>query len=276
MSPWPSSGQPLVRRVVLLAVLWAVAFPGGAKAQGPAVVEITGASRVEFEEATGVWTAEGQPVTVTRGRTVLRASRIRYDQRARVVAAEGGAELTEPGISLAADAAELRLTDDRVRATGRVKVVSTREDPPVEVRAVEIDGILRTRTFTAAGDVSLTRGDATLSGRRLDYDDATRIAVATGDPAARFREAVVTAETITLAIEQETLRAEGAATVRRGELTGGARRVEVRSREGTIRLVGDAQLTRGPDRVTADEIQAALDGSRIVTRGGSRVVVTPR
>ena len=276
MSPWPSSGQRLVRGVVLLAVLWAVAFPGGAEAQGPAVVEITGASRVEFEEATGVWTAEGQPVTVTRGRTVLRASRIRYDQRARVVAAEGGAEVTEPGISLAADAAELRLTDDRVRATGRVKVVSTREDPPVEVRAAEMDGVLRTRTFTAAGDVSLTRGDATLSGRRLDYDDATRIAVATGDPAARFREAVVTAETITLAIEQETLRAEGAATVRRGELTGRARRVEVRSREGTIRLVGDAQLTRGPDRVTADEIQAALDGSRIVTRGGSRVVVTPR
>jgi len=276
VSPWPSSGQRLVRGVVLLAVLWAVAFPGGAEAQGPAVVEITGASRVEFEEATGVWTAEGQPVTVTRGRTVLRASRIRYDQRARVVAAEGGAEVTEPGISLAADAAELRLTDDRVRATGRVKVVSTREDPPVEVRAVEMDGVLRTRTFTAAGDVSLTRGDATLSGRRLDYDDATQIAVATGDPAARFREAVVTAGTITLVIDEETLRAEGAATVRRGELTGGARRVEVRSREGTIRLVGDAQLTRGPDRVTADEIQAALDGSRIVTRGGSRVVVTPR
>ncbi len=276
MSPWPSSGQRLVGWVVLLAVLWAVVFPGGADAQAPAVVEITAASRVEFEEATGVWTAEGQPVTVTRGRTLLRAPRIRYDQRARVVTAEGGVELTEPGISLAADAAELRLTDDRVRATGRVRVVSTREDLPVEVRALEMDGVLRTRTFTATGDVSLTRGDAMLSGRRLDYDDTTRIAVATGEPAARFREAVVTAETITLVIEQETLRAEGAATVRRGELTGGARRVEVRSREGTIRLVGDAQLARGSDRVTADEIQAALDGSRIVARGGSRVVVTPR
>ena len=262
--------------MVLLAVLWAVVFPGGVDAQAPAVVEITGASRVEFEEATGVWTVEGQPVTVTRGRTLLRAPRIRYDQRARVVAAEGGVELTEPGISMAADAAELRLADDRVRATGRVKVVSTRDESPVEVRAVQVDGVLRTRTFTATGDVSLTRGDATLSGRRLDYDDATRIAVASGEPAARFREAVVTAETITLVIEQESLRAEGSATVRRGELTGGARRVEVRSREGTIRLVGDAQLARGRDRVTADEIQAALDGSRIVTRGSSRVVVTPR
>jgi len=138
-----------------------------------------------------------------------------------------------------------------------------------------VNGVLQTRTFTAAGDVSLIRGDATLSGRRLDYDDTTRVAVATGEPTARFKDAVVAAEIITLLLEQETLRAEGTATVRRGELTGTARRVEVRAREGTIRLIGDAQLMRGRDRVTADEIQAALDGSRIVTRGGSRVVVTP-
>ena len=264
-----------MRRLVLLVLAWAMALPTGAGAQGPAVVEITGASRAEFEEATGIWIAEGRPVTVTRGQTVLRASRVRYDQRARVVTADGGVELAEPGIILSADAAELRFTDERVRATGRVKVVSTRVDPPVELRALQVDGVLQARTFTAAGDVSLVQGDATLSGRRLDYDDATRVAVATGEPTARFKDAVVAAEIITLLLEQETLSAEGAATVRRGELTGSARRVEVRAREGTIRLTGDAQLTRGRDRVTADEIQAALDGSRIVTRGGSRVVVTP-
>lgn len=275
MSRWPSSRQSLVRRVVLLVLAWAMAVPASAGAQGSAAVEITGASRVEFEEATGVWIAEGQPVTITRGQTVLRASRVRYDQRARVVTAEGDVELGEPGISLSADAAELRFVDERVRATGRVKVVSTRVDPPVELRALQVDGVLQTRTFTAVGDVSLVRGDATLSGRRLDYDDTTRVAVATGEPTARFKDAVVAAEIITLLLEQETLRAEGTARVRRGELTGTARRVEVRGREGTIRLIGDAQLMRGRDRVTADEIQAALDGSRIVTRGGSRVVVTP-
>jgi lipopolysaccharide export system protein LptA len=266
--------------ILTLAVVWALArtlaFPAGAAVQAPSVVEITGASRAEFDEATGVWTVEGQPATVTRGRTVLRAPRIRYDQRSRIVTADGGAELTEPGIRLAAETAEYRLSDEQIRAAGQVRIVSTREAPPVEVRALEVQGVLPARRFVAAGDVVLVRGDAQLSGRRLDYDDAARVAVATGAPAARVREAVLTAEVITVHLVPEVLQAEGAAVVRRGELTGSAQRVEIRAREDTVSLIGGAQLVRGRDRATAQEIQAALDGSRVVARGGAQVVVGSR
>lgn len=264
---------------VAWSLIWAavVVAPAGAQAPpaGPQVVDIAGASYIEFDEAAGIVKAEGRPVIVTRGRTVLRGLRVRYDQRERVVAAEGGVELTEPGVVLSADSAELRLTDDRVRATGSVKVVSTREDQVAELRAAEAEVFLRTRRFTATGGVSLVRGEATLSGRRLDYDDAARVAVVTGEPVARLKEATMTAEIITFLLEQEILRGEGSAQVRRADLAGSARRVEVRSREGIMRLIGDALLVRGRDRLTAAEIEAALDGSRVVTRGNSRAVITP-
>lgn len=279
MSPLPSRRLPPVRHAIIWALVWAAVGPAPAAAQAPApepqVIEITGASYVEFDEATGMWKAEGQPVAVTRGRTVLRAPRVRYDQRAGVVAAEGGIELADRGIVVSGDTADLRLAEDRVRAAGNVKIVSAREAPPTEMRAPEADGSLRTRRFSATGGVSLVRGDATLTGRRLDYDDAARVAVVTGEPAARFREASLTAEIVTLLLEQEMLRGEGSAQVRRGELSGSARRVEVRSRDSVVRLIGEALLVRGRDRVTAEEIEAALDGSRITTRGSSRVVVTP-
>lgn len=257
------------------ALAWTLALPAGAVAQAPSVVEITGASRAEFDEATGVWTVEGQPATVTRGRAVLRAPRIRYDQRSQIVTADGGADLTEPGIRLAAETAEYRFSDERVRATGQVRIVSTREGPPVEVRAIEVEGVLPARRFMATGDVVLVRGDAQLSSRRLDYDDAARVAVATGAPAARLRDAVLTAEVITVLLGPEVLQAEGAAMLRRGELTGSARRIEIRAREDTASLIGAARLVRGRDRTTAQEIVAALDGSRVVARGSAQVVVSP-
>lgn len=272
MSRWISSGC-----VWIGALVAAVAPPASVVAQAPAaaVVEITGASRLEFDEATGSWTAEGPVVTVTWRRAVLRASRVRYDQRARIVVAEGGVEITDPGTTLSGDAVELRLADDHVRATGAVRIVSTREAPPVELRARQVEGVLGLRTLTAAGDVALVRADTSLTGRRLDYDDAARTAVATGEPAARYRDATLTAEVVTLLLGPQVLRADGAAVLRRGELAGSARHVEVHARDNTVRLAGEAVLTRGRDRATADEIQASLDGSRIVLRGGSRIVVTP-
>jgi hypothetical protein len=236
---------------------------------------MTGALRVDIDEAAGTWTAEGQPVIVTRGRVVLRAPRIRYDLRARVVTASGGIQVTEAGLTVSGDAAEIRLADDWLRVSGDVRVVNAREDPPAELRASELEAALRTRRLSATGGVSLVRGAAALTGQRLDYDDATRVAIVTGEPVARFMRATLTAGSIALLLEPEILRGEGAAQIRRGDLAGGARRIDVRSREGHLRHMGEAVLVRGRDRLTAGEIDAALDGSRIVARGSARVVVTP-
>lgn len=268
------------RAALAVALLWSLTVHATASAQAPppprpSPIEIDGATYVEFDESTGVWRIAGAPVTITRGRTVLKAARGRFDQRAGLVTAEGGVEVTEPGVTVRADAVELRLADDRLRARGNVLLTSMRDEQIATLRAPEVDGSLRTRRFTASGGVSLARGEVTMTGRRLDYDDAERVAVVTGEPVVRFKDGTMTAEVVTLLLARDLVRGDGSARLRRGDLSGSARRVDVHLRDGLATLLGEARVERGRDRIEADDIQVALDGSRIAARGTSRMTVVP-
>ncbi len=280
MSPWigsrPSAAGAALAALLVLAFLCAPAAGAPAPTQTRSdSIEISGATLLEYSDATGRWTAEGSPVAVTRGQTRLTAPRIVYEQRAGTITASGGAALSEPGLSVRADEARLRLSDDTVRARGGVRVISSRDGPPIELAAAEVEGMLRARRFAAGGAVSLSRGEWRLSGERLDYDDAARVARVTGGPTAGFGEAVMTADAITLYVAEEVARGEGAVRLRRGELLGTARRIDIVLREGRAVLMGNARVERGADQVSAEEIEVALDGSRVSARGGSRLILTP-
>jgi lipopolysaccharide export system protein LptA len=249
-----------------------------ARAQSPpasAPIEITGATYVEYDDATGVVRAVGAPAVVSRGRTTLRAPKLRYDQRSRVITAEGGVDLADPDLVVRAQSAELRLTDDRIHAQGDVRVRSVRGAQSTTLAAPEVEGSLRTRRFAATDGVTVTRGEWTLTGRRVDYDDATRVALVTGDPVARLKEATMTAQVITLFLDDEMARAEGSVRLRRGDLTGTAPRADVHGRDNLAVLSGGARVDRGPDRVVADVIEIDLEGTRMTARGTSQIVVVP-
>lgn len=251
-----------------------------ARAQAPTpaattVIELAGASYLEYDEGSGIWRADGAPVVATRGTTVLRAPRIRYDQRTRVLTAEAGAELADAHLVVRADSVEFHVADDRIRAMGAVRASSGRGDQTTTLTAPEAEGSLKTRRFVATGGVTLLRGEWSLSGRRMEYDDAARTAAATGEPEARFRDAQMTADLITLLLDEEIGRGIGSARLRRGELSGSARRVEVFLKEGRATLTGDARVDRGRDRLTADQIDVDLDGTRITARGTPRLNIVP-
>ncbi|MGQ0550668.1 MAG: LptA/OstA family protein [Armatimonadota bacterium] len=245
------------------------------RVSGSLPVEITGATVVEYDEATGIWRVEGAPVTVTRGRMVLRAPRGRFDERARIVTAEGGVDVAEPGMTMRADAVELRLADERIRARGNVRLVTTRDGQTATLVAPEAEGSLATRRFAATGGVSITRGEWTVTGRRVDYDDADQVAVITGEPEVRFKDGVMTADTVTVWVAREQARGEGSVRLRRGDLIGSGRRVEMRLREQLATLSGAARVERGRDRLEAEEIQVELDRSRATARGSPRLTITP-
>lgn len=268
--------------ITTFAVLAVVAASVAAQAPAPAQrttgslpVQITGAAFVEYDEAMGIWRVEGAPVTVTRGQTVVRAPRGRFDERARIVTVEGGVEVVEPGLTLRADAAELRLSDERIRARGNVRLVSTRDGQPATLVAPEAEGSLATRRFAATGGVSVTRGEWTATGRRVDYDDTDQVAVISGDPEVRFKDAVMTADTVTVWVAREEARGDGTVRLRRGELTGSGRRVEMRLRDQRATLSGAARVERGRDRLEAEEIEVELDRSRATARGAPRLTITP-
>jgi lipopolysaccharide export system protein LptA len=241
---------------------------------GPAriPVEITGATLIEYDETTGVVRAEGAPLVFVRGRTVLRAPRLRYDTRARVVVASGGVEATEPGLGLRAQDAELRLSDDTIRLTGEVSVRREYDGGTITLRAARIDGVLATRRFRGSGGVMVSSDDWTVSGRGVDYDDTTRVALVTGDPVARLKDTTLTAQIMTIMMAEERARGEGGVVLRRGDLVGRAARADISSRDNLAVLVGGAQVERGRDRLTAEVIEVDLDGLRATARGRARVV----
>jgi lipopolysaccharide export system protein LptA len=123
--------------------------------------------------------------------------------------------------------------------------------------------------------VRVTRDAWTLTGDRLDYDDRTRMAVVTGGPAATLRDAVMTAETITVWLAEERAAGEGTVVLRRGDLVGRAPRVEVVARDNRATLLGGARVERGQDLLTAEEIDVDLDGIRATARGSPRLIITP-
>ncbi|MDR7419943.1 MAG: LptA/OstA family protein [Armatimonadota bacterium] len=275
MSRCPSSAARRAGRLAAWLLVTAIAAPVGAQTLGSLPIDIRGASRLEYDETTGILVANGAPVVVTRASTVLRAPRIRYDARARVVTATGGVIMEEPGLTVHGDRAELRLTEERIRVSGGVTVRSTREGRPVELSAPDVEGSLQTRRFSATGGVTVTRGEWVVTGRRIDYEDRPQVAVVSGEPTARFRDATMTAQAMTFYVADERMRGDGDVRLRRGDLTGQAPRAEVFGKENRAVLSGGARVDRGPDRVTAEEIEMDLEGTRVVARGGSRLVITP-
>ncbi|MDQ7858350.1 MAG: LptA/OstA family protein [Armatimonadota bacterium] len=280
MSPRPSRrcAAALAGLAALLALRTAAAAP--APSPGPASpvaapIEISGATRVEYDDRSGQLHAEGAPVVVTRGRTELRAPRVRYDGTARTISASGGAALSDPELVMRAQTVEYRLADETVRAAGEVRMTTRREDAATALEAPVIEGSLRTRRFVATGGVRVARGEWSAEGRRLDYDDRGRTAVLTGEPVARHRDATLRAERITFLLDQEVARAEGGVEVRRGTLVGYAPRAEVFGRDNRAVLAGGARVDRGADRVVAEVIEIDLEASRVTARGASRVVVNP-
>jgi lipopolysaccharide export system protein LptA len=266
------------RWVCAAVVALAVGAAGGtpALAQTPVqAVEISGATRLEYQESGGIVAAEGAPVVVTRGRTVVRAPMIRYDIRTRVVEASGGVEVEEPGLSLRGATAVVRLSDESVRVAGGAVVRSRRDGDESVLEAPQLEGSLATRRFVAAGGVTMRRGELTIAGQRLDYDDGTTTAVLTGDPQVRYRDATMTAATITANLAQEIARGEGAVRVRRGEIVATASRAEMNLRTRRAVLSGGAAVERGRDRLTAATIDVDLETDRVTARGEPHLVINP-
>src|SRR5439155_1292718 len=70
--------------------LVAAAATGPATAQQPLQLDVTGATRVEFNDSVGVWELYGNPVTVRRGLVVLKAPAVRYNAKDQIVIASSG------------------------------------------------------------------------------------------------------------------------------------------------------------------------------------------
>src|SRR5207302_10686076 len=85
--------------VALVTLAWALvaaAATGPATAQQPLQLDVTGATRVEFNDSVGVWELYGNPVTVRRGLRVWKPPGAGYNAKAKTArASRGGSSADE-------------------------------------------------------------------------------------------------------------------------------------------------------------------------------------
>lgn len=240
----------------------------------PPPIEISGASRVEVDDAVGVWVLEGSPVVISRGSARLRAPSVRYDARSQVVVATGGVAYSDPSGEIQARTLTVWLAEERVLADGDVSVLAA-GPPAVEMRAARAEADRARGVVTASGDVTVRREDLILRARDVAYHQADRRVTAAGDAVVESPAGVLAADRMTALLEEDVLEADGRVRYRYRDISGTADRVRLDWRSRVAVLFGTATAQMGPHRLTAEVLTVDLAARRITAAGAARLTVVP-
>jgi len=258
----------------LAAIVVLVNLPHPATGQA-APIEVTGATRVEIDEGSGLWRLSGSPVTIRRGAVVLRAPRITYHTTQQVVEASGGVTYADPTAALTSAAATVWLAEERLVATGGVEGTFRTEDGDTRLKADRVEAWRKERRIVATGSVTLARAAMTLTGERIEYDDARRQAVATGRPTVTASGATLTADRIEAALATEELTAAGGVQIRKDDIEATAPNAVVRNRDGLATLTGGVTVRQGQIVATAPTVVINLRTNTVTATGGATLTLPP-
>ena len=209
----------------------ALAAPAaGPRSPAPPPIDVSGASTIEYEDATQEWVFRGAQVVIVRGTVRIEAPEIRYHAGARHIEVLGGGTISTPTFEVGADRIVAMLPTRHVMALGSVRGRFLSE-------------------AAAQGDAA-GRGDAAAQGE-----------ASPGGDAAQDRWATFSAETVEADDRPDAgqIVATGQVAVLRGNQQLRADRIvyDRMTRQGTAD--GHAMLAQGADRLQADHLVADLD-----------------
>lgn len=283
-----------LRGILFLCVVL-LALPAPLRAQGEPV-EITGASRAEYDDRSGIWVLQGEEVFLKRGDLEVRAPLVRYNQKNRVAFASGGVVVRSRDHELQAPEVEVFLEEERAVARDGATIKYSREDGETTLKADRITAWWGEGRAVAEGSVVVTSTEAagevppegrvtvtTLNARRVEVWDRGRQVVAEGSVTVHRGDTVLTGERLEVNDRQGTALASGSPWVRVKDVEGRAGVIEARTREEVVFLRGGVHITRGSLEATAPEGEihrkegwARLSGGVTLTRTveGKRDVLT--
>ncbi len=257
------------------ALVWAAVIPPvaqGATGQGPPpLIEVSGATRVEFDDATGVWELQGAPVIVARGPVTLRAPAVRYDTKAQLVMAWGGVSYDDELLAVSAASVTVWVLDERAVAEGDVSAVY-RGGGQVQFSAARVEISGRPARVTASGGAVLVHQRATVTADEIAYDGAAEQAVASGSAVAETADGTLRADQITAFLGREEILADGNVVITRGDVEGRAARALFRQQTGVAELSGGAVVRLGPHAISALAIAVDLRTRRVDASGNVHLV----
>lgn len=260
-------------------LVWAAAVPPAAHGvtgqAPPPLIEVTGATRVEFDDATGVWELQGAPVIIARGLVILRAPAVRYDTKQQQVTAWGGVSYDDELLAVSAANVTVWVQEERAIAEGDVTAVY-RGGEQVQLSAARVELSGRRAQTTASGGAVLTHRRATVTADQIMYDEAAGQAVASGTVAAETDDGTLRADQITAFLGREELVAGGNVVITRGDLEGRSARAILRQQTGVAELSGGAVVRLGPHTINASTIAVDLRTRRVDASGNVHLVAYPR
>ena len=266
---------------VPLPAAWAAPPPS------PPTVEVTGATRIEYEDASQQWTFRGAPVVVYRGTTRIEAPVILYTEPTREVTLPDGGLVATPTLEVRADRIATNLASRHLTAEGHVAGRFTDENgsPPAPAASrdwgtfaadrAELDDSAAHKEIVATGQVVVVRGDRRLSGDRIVYNHVTRQGTIEGHAdmaqgADRLRAAYVFAD-----LGRGTAEANGDVVLDHGDVHGSADFATYSEPEHRALLSGHVKLLQGSDTLTADLVTVLLVGETVIAEGGVEVTSYP-
>lgn len=275
--------------VIAAAALGRVPSPaaGAAPPPSPPQVEVTGATRIEYDDASQQWNFRGAPVIVSRGTMRVEAPVILYGERTREVTLPAGGLVATPTLEVRADRIATNLASRHLTAEGHVagRFADENGSSPAPTAApgwgtfaadrVELDDSAARKQVIATGQVVVVRGDRRLSGDRIMYNHITRQGTVEGHAEMaqgmdRLRAAYVFAD-----LGRGTAEANGDVLLDHGDVHGSADLATYSEPERRAVLSGNVKLQQGSDTLTADLVTVLLDGETVIAEGNVEVIAYP-
>lgn len=245
-------------------------------AQEPQIpLEVSGATRVEFDDAAGVWRMEGAPVVLVRAGATVRAPLVRFDIRAQIVSVSGGVTFADREVTLSAAAMTVWLREERALAEGGVTATVQQDGQPSRLTAARLAVFRTDGRAVASGGAVVRRGDTVLAGEVIEYEHRAGRATARQSASVEASEATLRADEIDARFREEEVSARGDVALTYRDIEGRAAHVVFRRRDDLAVLSGAAAVRLGRQTVTADTVRVELRARRVTAMGSAHLVAYP-
>jgi lipopolysaccharide export system protein LptA len=273
---------------------WAAAPPpaGEGGTQPPVPVQVSGASRIEYDDASQEWLLTGQQVVVVRDTMRLEAPEIRYNGRARQFNMPQRGTISTPTFEITADRIVANLLARHATAaghiTGRFRLfappahASETAAPPwttFQADQIEADDRPDARQIVAIGDVIVVRAGLLLRqelrGDHVVLNRAAEQGTVDGHADLVFGATRLRADHIFADLGRKEAEATGHVLLDREDMHGSADRGTYSDSAQTAVLFGHVVITRGRDILTAERVTVHVNENTAIAEGNPQIVAYP-
>ena len=255
---------------------------GGQQARVP--VQVSGASRIEYDDASQAWLFRGQQVIVTRDTMRLEAPEIRYNGRDRRFDMPQRGTFSMPTLEVTADQITAILPERHATATGHVTGRFRLFPPPAhaaegaappwttfQADQMVADDRPDARQIVATGGVIVVREDQQLHGDRVVYNRGAAQATVDGHADLVFGADRLRADHIAADLPRRHAEADGHVLLDGEEMHGSADQGTYTGDDRTAVLSGHVVITRGRDTLTADRVTVHVNERTAIAEGHPQV-----